>query len=228
MVVRILIFSLVLSISFLFVSRPVFASSIESSDEAFMGEDIPRLATDYGFVDSFMEEFLNRVSFFIGHNFSDRLEGLFYADGSVKNTGTNTAFSMGMRGHIYNLTENLRLSMEIGYNTSRSLNPTPFKSTDSSGVFRLSFFNLVSLVEFKIFENLDSFAGLNFTFPITNPSLFGLAGDMGFQGGASYNLLEHIWLEGLVKVNNMNMRNNLGEKRDVSLAGLEIRGRYSF
>ena len=88
----------------------------------------------------------------------------------------------------------------------------------------LSFFNLASLVEFKILENLDSFIGLNFNLPMITHSPFKLLGDMGFQGGAGYNVFKHIWLEALVKVNNMNLYNNRGEKRDVSLAGLELKG----
>ncbi len=220
---------------FLFFStdRQSFAKNTENNDEFSMGEDIPRLTANPDFPELFMEEFFNRTSFFMGHNFSDRLEGLFYADGSVKNVSTNTAFSMGVRGHIIDFMEKkIRLAMEMEYNTSRSLNPTSFKGSngESPKIFspRLSFFSMASLAEFKIFQNLNSFVGLNFNFPTTSNGPFKIVGDMGFQAGASHNVFKHIWLEGLVKVNNMNLYNNRGEKRDVSLAGLEFRGRYSF
>ena len=52
--------------------------------------------------------------------------------------------------------------------------------------------------------------------------------DIGFQGGANYQLYPQIALEGLIKISNMNLRNEIGETTDVSLAGLEVRGRYSF
>ena len=218
-------------LSFLFYIQS-FAENVENNDEFPIGEDIPRLKASHDLPELFKKEFFNRTSFFIGHNLSNRLEGLFYSDGSVKNVGTNTAFSMGIKGRVIDFPENIRLAMEIEYNTSRSLNPTAFAEGEngSSRIFspRLSFFSMVSLMEFKISQDMDSFVGLNFNFPITSNSPFKLVGDLGFQIGASHNVYKHIWLEGLIKVNNMDLYNNRGEKRDVSLAGLELRGRYSF
>ena len=191
-----------------------------------------RLAINHDRISDFMEMLLDRTSFFVGHNLSNRLEGLYYADGSVKNINTNTAFSIGIRERIYDFNENISIFTEIGHNTSRNLNPTSFKGSDNgvSNIFspRFSFFNLVSLVEFKTFENMNSFVGLNFNFPIVSNSPFKLRGDFGFQGGAGYNIFRRMWLEGLIKINNMNLYNNMGEKRDVSLAGVELRGRYTF
>ena len=99
MVFRILTLFLAFFLSFSVLNQSL-AQSIENSDDVPIGMDIPRMTTDYGFSEFFMEEFFNRSSFFIGHNFSDRLEGLFYNDGSVKNIGTNTASFHGIRGHI--------------------------------------------------------------------------------------------------------------------------------
>ena len=181
-----------------------------------------------------LDEILSRTSFFIGHNLSNRLEGHIYNDGSLRNIHANTAFSFGARGRLYTFQNDIHIAMEIGYESSRSLNPTPFK--DANGAFsetnifapRFSVFNLAALGEFQVSENLSSFAGINYNFPIVSQSPFDLNGDFGFQGGIGYRILSPIWVEGLIKVNNMNLENNMGETTNVSLAGFEFRGRYSF
>ena len=181
-----------------------------------------------------LEEILSRTSVFIGHNLSNRLEGYIYNDGSLRNIHANTAFSFGARGKLYTFQNDIHIAMELGYESSRSLNPTAFK--DANGAFsnsnifapRFSIFNLAALGEFQISEDLNSFAGLNFNLPIVSQSPFDLDGDFGFQGGIGYRILSPIWVEGLIKVNNMNLQNNMGETANVSLAGFEFRGRYSF
>ncbi|NQZ19747.1 MAG: hypothetical protein HRT44_10890 [Bdellovibrionales bacterium] len=77
-------------------------------------------------------------------------------------------------------------------------------------------------------DKLVGFGGFNVSIPLLSNSPFSMDGDIGFQAGANYQILPHVAIEGLIKISNMNLQNNIGETTDVSLAGLELRGRYNF
>ncbi|MEM7646594.1 MAG: hypothetical protein AAF203_06780 [Pseudomonadota bacterium] len=182
-----------------------------------------------------LKEILDRTTLFLGHNFSSELEGNVYADGSVKDLDGDTAFSMGIKGRIYDITQRVSLSAELGYETPRTLDQATFRAGNSQTVAgtqgfspRLSLWSIAALADVKITERLMGFGGLNVSIPSLGNSPFSMSGDIGFQGGANYQLFPQIALEGLIKISNMNLKNNLGETTDVSLAGLELRGRYSF
>lgn len=181
------------------------------------------------------QEILNRTSLFIGHNFANQLEGKVYADSSVKDLDGDTALSLGIKGRVYDFTDRISLAAEIAYETPRTLDQATY-SLDSVDTTmgtqgyspRLSLWSLAVLGEAKLMDRLVGFAGLNLSLPSMRNSPFKIGSDIGFQGGATYRLYPNIGIEALVKVTNMNLRNNIGESTDVSLAGLEVRGRYSF
>ncbi len=182
-----------------------------------------------------MSEILDRTTLYIGHNFSGELEGNVMADGSVKNLDGDTAFSLGLKGRIYDFTDRLFFAVELGYETPRTLDQvtTVTNGAESTGGTmgyspRLSLWTLAFLGEARLVDKINGFAGLNISIPSLSNSPFGIRSDIGFQGGANYQLLPNIALEGLVKITNMNLKNNIGETTDVSLAGLELRGRYNF
>lgn len=181
------------------------------------------------------QKILDRTTVFVGHNFSGELEGNLIADGSVKNLDGDTAFSMGVKGRIYDFTHRLSLAAELGYETPRTLDQATFTVNGVETVAgtmgyspRLSIWSLAVLGEAKLMDRMTGFAGINISLPSLSNSPFSIGSDIGFQGGANYQILPQVAIEGLVKITNMNLKNNLGETTDVSLAGLEIRGRYSF
>ena len=182
-----------------------------------------------------MTEVLSRTSVYIGHNFAGELEGNVFADGSEKNLDGDTAFSMGIKGRIYDFTDRISLAAELGYETPRTLDQVTRSVNGAESVTgtmgyspRLSLWTLAALGEVKLMERMNGFAGINISIPSVSNSPFSMSGDIGFQGGANYQLFPQVALEGLIKITNMNLKNNIGETTDVSLAGLELRGRYSF
>lgn len=180
-------------------------------------------------------DILDRTTVYLGHNFSGELEGNVISDGSMKNLDGDTAFTLGIKGRVYDFTDRLSLSAELGYETPRTLDQV---TTTTAGVEsvggtmgfspRLSLWSIAVLGEAKLMERLIGFAGLNVAIPSVSNAPFSMSGSLGFQGGANYQLFPQIALEGLIKITNMNLKNNLGQTTDVSLAGLELRGRYSF
>ncbi len=182
-----------------------------------------------------MAEILDRTTVFIGHNFSGELEGNVYANGAQKNLDGDTAFSMGIKGRIYDFTDRLSFAVELGYETPRTLDQVTYSSNGietTGGTLgyspRLSLWSLAFLGQAKLMDRMNGFAGLNVSIPSLENSPFAIRSDIGFQGGANYKLFPNIALEGLIKITNMNLKNDIGETTDVSLAGLELRGRYSF
>ena len=129
---------------------------------------------------------------------------------------------MGLRGRIYSFNEKLHFSSELEYNTSRSLDPSFLRGheSDEAIIFssQFSFFSLAPIVEMDFSEKINAFAGLNYNLPIVGPGLFKLRGDLGFQGGMGFNIFKKIWIEAMVKVNNMKLYNDKNEKRSASLA----------
>ncbi len=182
------------------------------------------------------QDILQRTTLFIGHNFAGELEGNVYNDGSVKNLDGDTAFSLGIKGRVYDFTERLSLAVELGYETPRTLDRATFTSPTGVSTVggtqgfspRLSLWTLAVLGEARLMERLNGFMGLNLSLPSVSNSQFDISSDIGFQGGANYQLFPQIAVEGLIKITNMNLKNNIGQTTDVSLAGLELRGRYSF
>ena len=182
-----------------------------------------------------MDEILDRTTLFIGHNFSSELEGNVYANGSVKDLDGDTAFSMGIKARVYDFTDRVSLSTELGYETPRTFDQATFTTGNATVVQgtqgyspRLTLWSLAAQGEFKLMDRLNAFGGLNLSIPTLRNSPFSMGSAIGFQGGANYQLLPQIALEGLIKITNMDLSNDMGETTDVSLAGLEIRGRYSF
>ncbi len=182
-----------------------------------------------------MSEILDRTTVYIGHNFSGELEGNVYADGSQKNLDGDTAFSMGIKGRLYDFTDRLSFAVELGYETPRTLDRVTYTNNGAEttgGTIgyspRLSLWTLAFLGQAKLVDRINGFAGLNLSIPSMDNSPFDTRSDIGFQGGANYQILPNIALEGLIKITNMNFKNDIGQTTDVSLAGLELRGRYSF
>lgn len=182
-----------------------------------------------------LREILDRLSLYAGHNFSSQLEGNVYADGSIKDLDGDTALSMGLKGRVYDFTERVSLAAEIGYETPRTLDQATFTNSNIESVQgtrgfspRLALWSIAVLADAQLIDKLNGFAGLNISLPSLRNSPFSISGDIGFQGGAHYQILPQIGIEGLVKITNLNLKNNVGETTDVSLAGLELRGRYSF
>lgn len=193
-----------------------------------------QISTSYDSPD-LIDEIMKRTSFFIGHNFASELEGNVVADGSVKDLDGDTALSMGIKGRLYDFTDRLSFAAELGYESPRTFDQetrTQNGGTTVSGTQgyspRLSIWSLAFLGEAKVMDRMNAFAGLNVSIPSLSNSPFSMTGGIGFQGGANYQLLPNIALEGLIKITNMDLENNIGQTTDVSLAGLEIRGRYNF
>lgn len=210
------------------------AYSQPNSWEAPSRSPASEVSTNYSSPD-LMNEVLERTTIYIGHNFSGQLEGNVYADGSMKNLDGDTAFSIGLKGRVYDFTQRISLGVEFGYETPRTLDQATYTSGGAktiSGTMghspRLALWSLAVLGDVQLLDRLNGFAGINLSLPSLRNSLFDIGGDIGFQGGASYQLYQQVALEGLIKISNMNLKNNIGETTDVSLAGLEIRGRYSF
>ena len=197
-------------------------------------DDTSTVSTNYNSPD-IIAEILDRTTVFIGHNFASELEGNVYSDGSVKDLDGDTALSIGIKGRVYDFTDKVSLSTELGYETPRTFDQATYTNNQGTTVLgtngfspRLSMWSLAIMGELKAMEKMNAFAGINFSIPSLSNSPFSMSGDLGFQGGANYQLLPNIALEGLIKITNMNLKNNIGQTTDVSLAGLELRGRYSF
>lgn len=206
----------------------------QPTTRSYASDDSSQISTTYD-SPGVMQEILSRTTVYLGHNFSRELEGNVNADGSLKNLSGDTAFSMGLKGRLYDFTDRLSLAAELGYQTPRTLDSITRNSNGVQTVGgtmgyspRLSMWSLAVLGQAQVLDRVQAFAGLNISLPSLSNSPFSIQSDLGFQGGANYQLFPHIALEGLIRILNMNLRNNIGETTDVSLAGLEIRGRYSF
>lgn len=191
------------------------------------------VSTSYDMPD-LVDEFFERTTFFLGINFASELEGNVIADGSIRNLDGDSAISMGLRVKAYQFTPRLWVSGELGYETPRTFDRGTFVNngtTNTQGTPfspRLSVWSLTALGNAQLMERLVGFAGISYSLPSLSNSPFDMSGDVGFQGGATYQVLPNIGVEGLIKITNMNLKNNIGETTDVSLAGLELRGRYNF
>lgn len=182
-----------------------------------------------------LAEVMERTSFFMGLNFANQMEGKVYADSRVKDLDGDSALSFGVKGRVYDFTDRIYLATELSYETPRTFDSATF-ATPTGDVTqgtqgyspRMSLWGLAAQGEFKVTDRLIGFAGLNLSIPSLRNSPFKLRSDLGFQGGATYRLYPNIAMEALIKVTNMNLQNNIGETTDVSLAGLELRGRYNF
>lgn len=184
-----------------------------------------------------LDEIMERTTFFLGHNFAGQLEGNVYANGLVKDLDGDSAFSLGIKGRIYDFTDRISLSAELGYETPRTLDQATYTdvTTGATSVAgtngfspRVTLWSLAVMGDARVLDRVNAFLGMNLSLPSVRNSPFKLSGDIGFQGGANYQLYKNIAIEGLIKISNMNLRNNFGEVTDVSLAGLELRGRYNF
>lgn len=177
----------------------------------------------------------DRISLYIGHNLSRQLEGKVIANGSVKNLEGDTALSMGLNGRVYDFSPRVSLGVGLGYETPRTFDRATFSNNGvetKSGTIgyspRLSIWSLSAQAEVNIIERLIGFGGMNISIPQLSNSPFDMTGDLGFQAGANYEVYPQVGIEALIKIQNMNLKNNIGETTDVSLAGLEVRGRYRF
>lgn len=182
-----------------------------------------------------IDEILQRTTVHVGHNFSRQLEGNVYGDSRMKNLTGDTALSFGVKGRVYDFTDRISLATELAYETPRTLDQATFvtnSSTYSGGTIgyspRLSLWSLAAQGEAKLIDGLIGFAGLNFSIPSLRNSPFRATTDLGFQAGANYQILPRVAIEGLIKITNMNLKNDIGQQTDVSLAGLELRGRFNF
>lgn len=205
-----------------------------SWDQPTPYEPVAQETTHYNSPD-LMDEILDRTTIFIGHNFASELEGNVYADGRVKNLDGDTALSFGIKGRVYDFNERLSLTTELGYESPRTFDRATYSGPTGTTVQgtqgfspRLTIWSLAVMGEARLIERLNAFGGINFSIPNLSNSPFSIGGDIGFQGGANYELFPQVALEGLIKITNMNLSNDRGETTDVSLAGLELRGRYSF
>ncbi len=191
-------------------------------------------ATEYS-SPGLMAEILDRTSVFVGHNFSRQMEGNVYSDGSVRDLRGGTALSLGVKGRVYDFTDRINLAVELGYESPRTLDT---ETVNNNGTLidqgtlgyspRLSLWSLAVQGEARIMDGMNGFLGANLSFPTLRNSPFSIGSGIGFQGGANYQIWESIAIEGLVKISNMNFRNDLNQDINVSLAGFELRGRYSF
>jgi hypothetical protein len=184
---------------------------------------------------SSMGDILSRMSVFVGHNFARQLEGNVRSDGSIKNLDGDTAISLGLKARAYDFTDRISLGVELGYESPRTLDQATYNTNGVETVGgtigyspRLSLWSLAVLGQAQVLDRVNAFAGLNLSLPNVSNSQFSMSGDIGFQGGANFLVYPQVAIEGLIKITNMNMKNNLGETTDVSLAGLELRGRYNF
>ena len=163
------------------------------------------------------------------------MEGNVYSDGSVRDLRGGTALSLGVKGRVYDFNDRLNLAVEVGYESPRTLDT---ETVNNNGVLvdqgtqgyspRLSIWSLAAQGEARIMDGMNGFLGANLSFPSLRNGPFSIGSGIGFQGGANYQVWEAIAIEGLVKITNMNLRNDLGQDINVSLAGIEIRGRYTF
>ena len=195
----------------------------------------PEISTTTNEPSEFFATLQERVSVYVGHNFSRQLEGKVIADGSVKDLEGDTAFSLGANARVYDFNDRVSLGIGLGYETARTLDreTVTFNGTENTvGTIgyspRLALWTLSAQAEAQVIDKLIGFGGLNYSIPLLSNSPFSMNGDLGFQAGANYQIFPQIALEGLIKISNMNLKNNIGETTDVSLAGLELRGRYSF
>lgn len=177
----------------------------------------------------------DRISVYLGHNFSNDLEGKVTSAGDVKDLGGQTAFTLGLQGRVYNFSPRLGLSVGVGHEFMRTFNeatvltnnqeargPVPFND------IKLSLWSLYTQVEVQVIPKLLAFGGINIAVPSANQETLSFGSDLGFQVGAAYELASQIMVEGLVKITNLNARLLAATPTDVSLAGIEVRGRYTF
>ncbi|MCB0378703.1 MAG: hypothetical protein KDD33_09440 [Bdellovibrionales bacterium] len=175
----------------------------------------------------------DRLSIYLGYNLSNQLEGKVYADGSVKNLEGDSAFTLGVNGRVYDFNPMFSIGAGIGYETPRAFDRATFVSNGGERVYgfpaaKLSLWNLLAQLEARPLDKLVAFGGLNYSLPTLRDTPRRVTGDIGFHIGANYEVYPQIAVEGLIKITNMNLKNEIGETTDVSLAGLELRGRYSF
>ena len=171
----------------------------------------------------------------MGYNFSDDLEGKVNADGSYKDLSGDMAFALGVQGRVYDFTPRVSLAVGLGYEFARSfdqatviLNNAEVVAQPPTGNPSVSFWSLYTQAQAQLLDKLTAFGGINFSLPSVSNVPWSLSGDLGFQAGAAYEVYKQIQVEGLVKITNLNLRNQLGDTTDVSLAGIELRGRYTF
>ena len=185
--------------------------------------------------DKYSEMIKDRISFFLGYNFSSNLEGKVRADGSVRNLTGTSAFSMGLLGRVYDINPQIGISAGLGYETNRSFDEGTFVQDGATFVApipgndpELTIWALYAQVDAKLMDRLSAFGGLNFSIPSIKKVPWSTSGDIGFQAGAGYEVFPKLNVEGLIKITNMNLENEIGETTDISLSGLEVRARYTF
>ncbi len=194
------------------------------------------ISTTYNSNDT-MREILDRTTFYMGHNFASKLEGNVGAPGnaSISDLEGDTALSLGIKGRFYDINPRISLAAEIGYESPRTLDRATYTtagSTTEQGTVgfspRLVLWHVAVLGQFAVMDRMNAFGGINISLPSVDHAPFSMSGDLGFQGGANYRIIPNVAIEGLVKIMNMDLRNNLGQTNNVSLAGVELRGRYFF
>lgn len=194
------------------------------------------ISTSYDSEDT-MRMILDRTTFYMGHNFATQLEGNVGTrnNSSISNLEGDSSLSLGIKGRFYDFTPKFSIAGELGYESPRTLDKGTYTSATGSneqGTIgfspRLVLWHVAVLGQFAVMDRMNAFGGINISLPSVDHAPFSLSGDLGFQAGANYRIIPNVAVEGLVKIMNMNLRNNLGQTNDVSLAGLELRGRYFF
>ena len=177
----------------------------------------------------------DRISVYLGHNFTNDLEGKVLANGSVKDLGGDMAFTMGVQGRVYDISPRLGIVVGIGHEFNRTfdeattiVNNTEVRAKPPTGNPKVRIWSLYTQVEASVMKRLKAFGGINFSLPVANGVYLDFDGDIGFQAGAAYEVIRNLDIEGLIKITNMDLNNRQGETTDVSLAGVELRGRYTF
>jgi len=183
----------------------------------------------------------DRISVYLGHNFSNDLEGKVTPSGEVKDLGGQTAFTLGVFGRVYNFSPKVGLSVGIGHDFMRTFDQATLISNNSevrapnpAGDTRISLWSLYTQAEVEVYDKIMVFGGINISIPRENDTPLKFSSDLGFQVGAAYEVFSQFMVEGLIKISNLNVENTslpenpAIEKTDVSLAGIELRGRYTF
>lgn len=184
---------------------------------------------------SFMNLIRNRLSVHLGYNFASNAEGKAYADGRMKDLEGDSTLAFGVLGRIYNFNPFIGLTLGLGHDFARNFDRATVIQNNAEVVQsfngsdpRISIWNLSVQVEAEIIPKLNAFGGLNYSLPSIQNSPWGISGDIGFQAGAGYEVYPQVDVEGLIRMTNMNLKNDIGETTDISLTGLEVRGRYTF
>ncbi len=187
--------------------------------------------------DDALDEILDRTTFYIGHNFASELEGNVgtSSNAAISDLEGDTALSLGIKGRIYDFTDRFSFAAELGYESPRTMDQAVYTTnagTNEQGTVgfspRLVLWHVAALGQFAVMEKMNAFGGINIALPSVENAPFSLSGNLGFQGGANYRIIPNVAIEGLVKIINMDLRNNLGQENNVSLSGVELRGRYFF